>query len=104
LDGEPVECSSQSESSEEYVQPWLNDEAFLQKYRMSRKSFYALLDLIKVHPVFHTARRRKQAPVAHQLMTWLKYVGTEGSGASNANQRNTFGFVGRSCCRGLCAN
>ena len=26
----------------------------------------------------------------YQLLTWLKYVGTEGNGASNPNQRNTF--------------
>jgi hypothetical protein len=25
-------------------------------------------------------------------MTWLRYVGTEESGASNAHQRNTFGI------------
>jgi hypothetical protein len=58
----------------------LNDAEFLQKYRMSRRSFDFLLNMIKDHPVFHTAKVRKQAPVAFQLMTWLKYVGTEGNG------------------------
>lgn len=42
--------------------------------------------------MFHTSKRKKQRPVAYQLMAWLKYVGTEGSGASNLNQGNTFGI------------
>ena len=71
--------------------PWLTDEEFLQKYRMSRESFSKVVDKIKNHRIFNRGKRgRKQAPVAHQLMVFLKYVGTEGSGASNANQRHTF--------------
>ena len=31
------------------------------------------------------------APAQHQLMVFLKYVGTEGNGASGAGQRGTFG-------------
>ena len=77
-----------SASAEE---PWLNDDEFLQKYRMSRHAFKILHDKIKDHPVFNPPKAKKeQTPSAHQLMTWLKYVGTEGSGASNSNQRNTF--------------
>jgi DDE superfamily endonuclease len=76
----------------EGVQPWLNESEFIQKYRMSRSSFDYLLNLIKDHPVFHTGKKKKQAPVEFQLMTWLRYVGTEGSGASNANQRHSFGI------------
>jgi hypothetical protein len=85
------EVDNVSDNSEE-AQPWLNDDEFLQKYRVSRDGFQHLLNLIKDHPVFHTGKRKKQAPVAFQLMVWLKYVGTEGSGASNSNQRNTFGI------------
>ncbi|KAG7339863.1 DDE superfamily endonuclease [Nitzschia inconspicua] len=71
--------------------PWLTDEEFLQKYRMSRQSFDRVLKEIEQHPVFQsTSNGRKQAPVSHQLMVFLKYVGTEGNGASNANQRHTF--------------
>eukprot|EP00980_Cylindrotheca_fusiformis_P027095 scaffold18779_cov93-Cylindrotheca_fusiformis.AAC.1 len=70
--------------------PWLSDDEFLQKYRMSRKSFHRVLDLIKDHEIFKNKSRVEQKPVAYQLMTWLKYVGTEGSGSSNANQRSTF--------------
>ena len=58
---------------------------------MSRDSFCILVDKIKDHPVFYS-KTNKQTPVEHQLMTWLKFVGTEGSGASNHNQRNTFGI------------
>ena len=84
--------SQRADGSEwETEEPWLNDEEWLQKYRMSRQAFGILLDKIKDHAVFHPPKARKeQAPMAHQLMTWLKYVGTEGSGASNSNQRNTF--------------
>lgn len=81
------ECSSAS--SEDTFLPWLNDIEFLQKYRMSRESFDRVVDYIKDHPVFQS-KTKQQAPVAHQLMTWLKYAGTEGSGSSNANQQNTF--------------
>ena len=72
-------------------QPWLSDDEFLQKYRMSRKNFKAVLEMIKDHDVFRNQRnRRQQAPPAHQLLVFLKYVGTEGAGASNGNQRSTF--------------
>jgi DDE superfamily endonuclease len=87
------DTTASSSSEESIMQPWLNDEESLQKYRMSRNSFHKLLDKIKDHQVFHTAKRKKkQAPPAFQLMTFLRYIGTEGSGASNANQRNTFGI------------
>jgi hypothetical protein len=79
------------DDDDDTIQPWLNDDEFLQKYRMSRTSFQILLDKIKDHPVFQS-KNRMQSPVSHQLMTWLKFVGTEGSGASNSNQRNTFGI------------
>ena len=71
---------------------WLTDEEFLHKYRMSRPSFFRILDLIKDHKLFQpkTKRGRKQAPVAHQLMVFLKFLGTEGAGSSNANQRHMF--------------
>jgi DDE superfamily endonuclease len=77
-------------SSSEEDLPWLNDEEFLQKFRMSRKSFEIILNMIKDHPIFES-KTKKMAPPEHQLMVFLKYIGTEGSGASNANQRNTFG-------------
>ncbi len=33
---------------------------------------------------------KKEAPPAYQLIVFLNYVGTEGNGASNSNQRSTF--------------
>jgi hypothetical protein len=75
--------------------PWLSDTEFLHKYHVTRQSFQKLEDKIKDHPIFHKEGRRgrAQAPVSHQLMVFLKYLGTEGSGASNTNQRHTFGVA-----------
>jgi len=73
---------------------WLSDIEFLEKYRMTRDSFKALVELIKDHPVFKSKRGRKQAPVSYQLMVLLRYLATEGTGASNPSMRNLFG-IGR---------
>jgi DDE superfamily endonuclease len=71
--------------------PWLTDEEFLQKYRMSRESFSRLVGLIQDHPVFNPdSRTQKQTPVAHQLMVFLRYIGSEGTGATASGQRQTF--------------
>ena len=87
LNEDPVPIEGESDEEE----PWLNDEEFLQKYRMSRNAFKILLDKIKDHAVFNNPNsKRKQVSVAYQLMTWLKFVGTEGAGGNNSNQRNTF--------------
>jgi len=75
--------------------PWLTNEEFLQKYRMSHDSFKRVLGDIKEQAVFKKLEGkvgRPQTPVANQLMVFLKYVGTEGNGASGRNQRNTFGI------------
>jgi hypothetical protein len=76
--------------------PWLTEEEFLQKYRMSRTSFDTLLGMVKDHPVFEKKNKsgRQQAPPATQLMTLLKYLGTEGSGNSNLGLRDVF-LIGR---------
>ena len=74
--------------------PWLNDREFLQKYRMSRDSFSAIHDLIKDNDAFADKYKsgRKQASSKYQLLVLLKYLGTEGNGASNPNLRNFFGI------------
>ena len=79
--------------------PWLHCDEFLQKYRVKRGSFWRIVDLIKTHPVFNPERptNKKQAPVAHQLMVFLHYIGTEGAGANNPRSRNVFG-IGRGTC------
>jgi len=72
--------------------PFLNEKEFKQRHCVSKKSFKAILDLIKDHEVFKTKRRfgqpgKKQAPVEHQLAVFLKFLGVEGSGASNESLR-----------------
>jgi DDE superfamily endonuclease len=88
LDDIGYHSGSSSESS--YELPWLTDDEFLQKYRVTRSSFQVLLNKIKDHSIFESKTKR-MAPPQYQLMVFLKYVGTEGSGANNSNQRNTFG-------------
>jgi hypothetical protein len=73
-------------------QPWLTNEEFLQNFRMQRGSFVQLVDLIKDHEVFQQKGKKKQAPVAHQLLVLLMYLGTSGSGASNPRLRSFFGL------------
>ena len=71
--------------------PWLNDTEFLEKYRMSRDAFNYVLAHIQDDPVFQKGQRgREQRPVAYQLMTTLKALGTEGSGFSNPSLRHVF--------------
>jgi DDE superfamily endonuclease len=70
--------------------PWLNDDEFLQKFRVTREAFAIILEKIKDHPVFES-KTKAMAPPEYQLMVFLKYIGTEGAGSSNANQRQTFG-------------
>ena len=76
--------------------PWLTAEEFLQKYRMSRDAFNWVLGQIEDNEEFTTVgnekKGRPQAPVVHQLMVFLKYVGTEGAGSNSRNQRQMFGI------------
>lgn len=46
-----------AESGEE--RPWLSEDEFLAKYRVSRVSFAKLVDLIKNHKVFNTGAKKK---------------------------------------------
>ena len=85
------EEEKEQEKDNETFLPWLTDSEFLHKYRVSRENFKFILEKIEDHPVFQKqSRGRRQKPVAYQLMVFLKFIGTEGSGASNSNQRNTF--------------
>jgi hypothetical protein len=76
--------------------PWLTDNEFLQKYRMSRNAFDWVLSQIEDYFEFTSIGNKKeggpQRPVIHQLMVFLKYVGTEGAGGSSPNQRSMFGI------------
>lgn len=78
-------------------QPWLNENEFRQKYRMSRESFHEIVKLIENHPVFHKRARSKkrkkgkaQRSPSHQLMVLLKFLGTEGTGGSNPDMRDIY--------------
>jgi len=75
---------------------WLTPEEFLQKYRMTRAAFNWVLSQIEDNEEFTTAgnirKGRPQAPVVHQLMVFLKYIGTEGAGSNSRNQRQMFGI------------
>ena len=64
--------------------PWLTQEEFLEKYRIHRDSFHLLVDKIRDHSVFQSLHgKKKQKPVAFQLMVFLFCVGTSGSGSRN---------------------
>jgi hypothetical protein len=76
---------------------WLTDEEFLQKYRMHRDSFKMIVSLINNHPAFQSRGKKKQAPVEHQLMFFLYYIGVSDSGASFPRSRKVFG-IGRGTC------
>ena len=88
----PLETVEQAEAA----LPWLTPEEFLQKYRMSRDAFNWVLGQIEDHEEFtmvgNVKEGRPQAPVVHQLMVFLKYIGTEGAGSNSRNQRQMFGI------------
>jgi len=63
---------------------------------MSQKSFNCVLEEIKPSAVYKKLEGKTgcpQTPVVNQLMVFLKYVGTEGNGASGPNQRNKVCWV-----------
>lgn len=83
------------EDDEHGSPPWLTDEEFLQKYRLHRDSMHYVVSRIQGHHIFSSNKsRRPQRPPCHQLMVFLHYLGTSGSGASNPRVRNVFG-IGR---------
>jgi hypothetical protein len=72
-------------------QPWLNETEFLSAYRMQRPAFQQLCALIEGHPVFqYKGLGPRQAKVSDQLMVFLNYLGTSGSGASHARARKIY--------------
>jgi len=76
--------------------PWLTPEEFSQKCCMSREAFIWVLGQIEDHEEFMTVRNTReghpQAPVVHQLMVFLKCIGTEGAGSNSQNQRQMLGI------------
>jgi hypothetical protein len=49
-----------------------------------------IVELIKDHEIFKGRGKKKQAPVEHQLMTLLCFLGMEGSRMSNRKGRSLF--------------
>jgi hypothetical protein len=78
--------------------PWLNNAEFKDKYRMTCLSFWLIVDLINNHLVFQSMKR-KQAPIDHQLMMLLCFLGTEGNGMSNRKGCSVFRAPGKGTLR-----
>ncbi|MGH3054888.1 MAG: transposase family protein, partial [Gaiellaceae bacterium] len=70
----------------------MNDREFLRAFRMDKKSFWKIVDMIKGNRVFSgTTAHKRTEPPQHQLLTFLKYVGTMGN---DANAESIAGFFG----------
>ena len=59
---------------------------------MQREHFLHLVGMLRNHPVFHTGRKKKQAPPEWQLMVFLFYLGKPNNGASNPTICSMFGI------------
>ena len=85
------EADLREDNAPDGTPPWLSNEEFREKYRMSRESFRKLVEMIRGHHQFqHFYGKRNQAPVEYQLMVFLFYIGGQASGASNPKIRNMF--------------
>jgi hypothetical protein len=84
------ECDLQQDDNINGSPPWLNDTEFLQTYQMHWESFNQLLQMIQDHSVFSTDIKKEQAPVSHQLLLFLHYLGKSGRGANNPQLCNMF--------------
>ena len=67
------------------------DKEFLFHYRCTRPAFYEIVNMIKNHNVFIPKGKKKQAPPAHQLLVYLKFLGSQGNGAAPENLATHFG-------------
>jgi hypothetical protein len=61
-----------------------NDTEFLYNFRITRESFFLLLDEIKDKNPFKRNKYKGQRPVAFQLLVFLFRIGKEGTGGSAA--------------------
>jgi hypothetical protein len=68
---------------------WLNDDSFLEKYRVTRDQLDLITDLIKNSPEFTApVRGRLQIPVKYQLMIFPHFFGHEST--TDRTQREIF--------------
>jgi hypothetical protein len=69
-----------------------NDTEFLQSFRMTRESFYLLVEEMKGTKAFTKSKFRPQRPVAYQLLVFLFRVGKEGTGGCSISVSQFFGI------------
>jgi len=70
----------------------LEDQEFRQIARMSKTSFFRLLERFDAHPVFQNGNNHKQTDVWIQLLVALNRFGCYGNGASRGSLARTFGI------------
>ena len=76
-------------------QLWINQTEFLTSYRITRETLNVLLKKLDVHIVFPKTIGTSQDSIENQLMTFLNYLGAQGSGASSATIRNSTNIMTR---------
>ena len=69
----------------------MTHQDFLREFRVSRRSFKDLHEVIKDHPIFKRGRRGpQQAPPAFQLLVFLRFLGQCGDGNSSHRMKLFF--------------
>jgi hypothetical protein len=69
-----------------------NDKEFLYNFRLTRESFFLLLEEIEKTNAFKNCRQKDQHPVAFQLLVFLWRIGKEGSGGGTLSVSSYFGI------------
>jgi hypothetical protein len=69
-----------------------NDTEFLHSFRMTRQSFYVLLEEMRTKKAFAMSKFRKQRPVSYQLLVFLFRIGREGTAGSCLAVSQFFGI------------
>ena len=71
-----------------------NDEEFLLNFRITRESFFLLLEEMKQTKAFiKVSKKKQQRPISFQLLVFLYRVGTEGCGAGSGKIGSYFGIA-----------
>jgi hypothetical protein len=69
-----------------------NDEEFLYNFRLTRESFFLLLEEMESKEAFRDCEKKGQRPVAYQLLVFLWRIGKEGSGGGTLSVSSYFGI------------
>jgi hypothetical protein len=69
-----------------------NDTEFLHTFRMTRESFFKLLNELSTKKAFVQSKFKKQRPIAFQLLVFLYRIGKEGTGGSSISIGQFFGI------------